>query len=92
MDPYAAIAMWDEANVNLSQQKVIKQYFCACLGKKIFIPEGNARETITKNIDLPQYGTYDYLSTKAQEEKKQPKKWSTGATIWASRCAPRWKG
>jgi hypothetical protein len=44
MDPYDAIRMRDEANVNLSQQKVIKQYLRASLGKKICIPDGNVRE------------------------------------------------
>jgi hypothetical protein len=72
MDPYDAIAMWDEGHVDLSQQKVIKQYLRACLGKKIFIPDGNIREAITQNLVLPQYGSYEYLAAKSQQEKKRP--------------------
>jgi hypothetical protein len=74
MDPYDAIAMWDEANVNISQQRVIKQYFRTCLGNKLFIPEGKALEEITKNIVLPKYGSYEYLSSKAQPEEKRPRR------------------
>jgi len=39
MDGAAAEAMWDDANINILQQHIIKMYLCYCFGKKIFVAE-----------------------------------------------------
>jgi hypothetical protein len=39
MDAYDLIAMFDDANATLSQQRTIKQYLRRCFGNKLFIPD-----------------------------------------------------
>jgi hypothetical protein len=72
MDPYDAIAMFDDANVTISQMRTIKQHFLRCFGNKLFIPDYNIRDDVARNLTMPNYGTMQYMSQKAKEEKKRP--------------------
>jgi hypothetical protein len=72
MDPYDAIAMFDDANVTISQMRTIKQYLRRCFGNKLFIPDYKIRDDVARNLTMPNYGTMQYMSQKAKEEKKRP--------------------
>jgi hypothetical protein len=39
MDDAGAEAMWAQANVNITQQSIIKRHLCHHFGKRVFIPE-----------------------------------------------------
>jgi hypothetical protein len=72
MDPYDAIAMFDDANVTISQMRTIKQYLRRCFGNKLFIPDYKIHDDVARNLTMPNYGTMQYMSQKAKEEKKRP--------------------
>jgi hypothetical protein len=72
MDPYGVIAVFDDANVTITQMKTIKQYLRHCLGNRVFIPDYKVRAEFTKELVMPEYGSYSYLSENAKEEKKLP--------------------
>jgi hypothetical protein len=64
MDAYDIIAMFDDANATLSQQRTIKH--------KLFIPDYIIRNDVSRNLSMPKYGNMEYLSEKAKREKILP--------------------
>jgi hypothetical protein len=74
IDPYDTVAMFDEANLTLSQQGIVKKRLRSKCGKKLFIPDYKFRDAVTKNIRPPHYGTYEYMSADAILKKQRPEK------------------
>jgi hypothetical protein len=72
MDPYDAIAVFDDANVTISQMRTKNQYVRWCFGNKHFIPDYKIRDDVAHNFTMPNYGTMQYMSQKAKEKKKRP--------------------
>jgi outer membrane cobalamin receptor len=70
IDPYNAIAMFDDMNVTTYQMKTTKQYSLRCFGNKLFIPDYKIRDHVARNLKMPNYGIMHYTSQKTNEEKK----------------------
>jgi hypothetical protein len=68
MDAYNVIAMFDDANATLSQQRTIKQDLRRYFGNKLFIPDYKIRNDVSHNLSMPKYGNMEYLSEKAKLE------------------------
>jgi hypothetical protein len=66
--------MFGEANTVLSQQLVIKPHLRSKVGNKLFIPDYKFRDSVTNNITMPRYGTYNYVSSEAKAKKQRPEK------------------
>jgi hypothetical protein len=52
MDGAAAEAMWADANINISQQCIIKRHLRYCIGKRIFVAEKTKPRIILFTLSL----------------------------------------
>jgi hypothetical protein len=60
MDETSAEAMWCEANINVTQQRILKRHFRHHFGKRVFIPENKILGD-SKYYQVPMYfGEYKY--------------------------------
>jgi hypothetical protein len=73
MDPYDFIAMFINANVTITQMKTIKQYLRRCLGNGVFISDYKVWAEFTKELVMPEYGSYSYLYKNARRRSAQNK-------------------
>jgi hypothetical protein len=60
MDDAGAEAMWAQANINVTQQRIIKQHLHHHYGKRVFIPEKKCS-----------YGEYKYYKDVDMSQKPE---------------------
>jgi hypothetical protein len=82
----SALAMWSDANINVTQQRIIKKHLRFHFGKRLFIPE----ECISKDGEhhsVPTtYGEYKYY--KKADRSQKPERcsyWCRDASIVISK-------
>jgi len=63
MDAESAAAMWEAANVNLKQQRIILKYMSVYFGRRLTVPESHIRE-LEEGALLPITGEYTTTDNK----------------------------
>jgi hypothetical protein len=71
MPESAAEAMWADANINITQQQILKKHLCYQFGKRIFIAE-NKLSTDCNYYSVPTcYGEYKYFKDGDKSQKAE---------------------
>ena len=82
----SAEAMWCEANINVTQQRILKRHFRHHFGKRVFIPENKILGDSKYYQVLMYFGEYKYY--KDGDKTQKPEKcnyWSRDAALVVSK-------
>jgi hypothetical protein len=82
MDATNAAAMWSDANVNITQQRIIKRHLRVHFGKRLFIPEKIFSADLQRYYVPTAYGDYKFY--KDGDHTQKPEKcpyWTRDASL-----------
>lgn len=83
MDATNAAAMWSDANVNITQQRILKKHLKVHFGKRLFIPENKIFNSDLERYSAPtSYGEYKFY--KDGDRTQKPEKcpfWTRDASL-----------
>ena len=71
LDSASTLAMWSDANINYTQQRIIKKHLRLHFGKRLFIPETKFEEDNDHYAVQTCYGEYKYYKNGVKEQKPE---------------------
>jgi len=86
LDDASAQAMWSDANINVTQQQIIKKHLCFHFGKLVFVPEKEISRDCESYFIPTVYGEYKHY--KKGDRSHKPERcsyWCRDASIVVSK-------
>ncbi len=71
LDSASTLAMWSDANVNYTQQRIIKKHLRLHFGKRLFLPDTTVEEDNDHYAVPTSYGEYKYYKNKDMAQKPE---------------------
>jgi hypothetical protein len=71
LDEKSTAAMWADANINYTQQRIIKRHLCPNFGKRFFIPETSFNTDHEQYYVPTYYNKYKHYKTSDKTQKPE---------------------